>query len=203
MSRQVVIKPGRVAEGRRHRVSPSPSRRHVVALSLSWLILPLAASGRATAKPPDEVGTGQLLREATLRGLNGRSRALSTFRGQPLIINVWASWCGPCRQEMASLERLAWQQHAAPFTIIGISTDDDPAKAKQWLDTSHATINHFIDSDLLWESMLGASRLPLTVLVDADGRVVDKVYGAKQWDGRDAMALISNAFRQRVPSRAR
>jgi thiol-disulfide isomerase/thioredoxin len=165
------------------------------------VILPLAATRRAVANPPGEVEVGQLLRDATLPGLNGPSRALSSFRGQPLIINVWASWCGPCRQEMASLERLAWQAHPTPFTVIGISTDDYPDKAKQLLKAINATISHFIDSRLQLENMLGASRLPLTVLVDADGRVVDKVYGAKQWDGREAMTLIGNAFRRRALSR--
>ncbi len=101
---------------------------------------------------------------------------------------------------MASLERLAWQEHI-PFSIIGISTDDDPDKARQLLKERNATISHFIDRRLQLENMLGASRLPLTVLVDADGRVVDKLYGAKQWDGREALALIAQAFRGGRPSR--
>ena len=149
------------------------------------------------AKTPGEVEIGQILGDATLLGLNGPSRTLSDFRGRPLIINVWASWCGPCRQEMASLERLAWQEHAVPFAVIGISTDDYPDKARQLLKATNATISHFIDRRLQLENMLGASTLPLTVLVDAEGRVVDKIRGAKQWDGREASTLIDKAFRQR------
>lgn len=128
-------------------------------------------------------------------GLNGPNRKLSAFRGRPLIINVWASWCAPCRQEMASLERLAWQNHAARFAVIGISTDDYPDKAQRLLKGSNATINHYIDRQLELENMLGATHLPLTVLVDAQGRVVDKVYGAKEWDGPEALRLIDKAFR--------
>src|ERR1700692_4064433 len=67
--------------------------------------LPITASVAGT---PGEVAIGDTLREATIQGLNGPPRRLSEFRGKPLIINVWASWCGPCRAEMASLERLAW-----------------------------------------------------------------------------------------------
>lgn len=169
--------------------------------ALGALILwAVAATGPASAKTPDEVEIGQTLRDATLLGLNGPTRKLSDFRGKPLIINVWASWCGPCRQEMASLERLAWQEHAVPFAVIGISTDDYPDNAKQLLKATNATISHFIDRNLLLENMLGASRLPLTVLVDAKGQVVDKVYGAKNWDSPQAMTLIGNAFRNRVPA---
>lgn len=99
---------------------------------------------------------------------------------------------------MASLERLAWQNHAAQFAVIGISTDDYAEKAQRLLTNTNATINHFIDRKLLMENMLGASHLPLTVLVDANGRVVDKVYGAKQWDGPEALTLIGKAFRIRT-----
>jgi thiol-disulfide isomerase/thioredoxin len=147
------------------------------------------------AKTPGEVEIGQLLPEATMQGLNGPPRKLSEFRGKPLIINVWASWCGPCRQEMASLERLAWRGHASQFALIGISTDDYPEKARGLLKDTNATISHYIDRQLQLENMLGASQLPLTVLVDANGRVVEKVYGANEWDGAEALRLIGKAFR--------
>jgi len=143
------------------------------------------------------VPIGGVLREATLTGLNGPPRRLSAFRGKPLIINVWASWCGPCREEMASLERLAWHSGEQYFAIIGISTDDDADQAKGMLKNTNATISHFIDTGLQMENMLGATRLPLTVLVDADGRVLEKVYGARQWDGADALRLIDDAFHKR------
>jgi thiol-disulfide isomerase/thioredoxin len=180
-----------------------PWSRTSAALLSAFVLCAIAVTGQAIAKTPDEVEIGQTLRDATLLGLNGPSRKLSDFRGRPLIINVWASWCGPCRQEMASLERLAWQEHAMPFAVIGISTDDYPDNARRFLNGSNATISHFIDSKLLLEHMLGASRLPLTVLVDANGQVIDKVYGAKQWDGLEARALIGNAFRSRRPASGR
>ena len=159
------------------------------------LLLALGAGASAVyAQTPGEVVVGEALRDATMRGLNGPPRMLSEFFGRPLIINVWASWCGPCRAEMASLERLAWLDESSAFTVIGISTDDYVDKAKAALEKSNATITHFIDSDLELENMLGASRLPLTVFVDAQGRVVHKVYGAREWDGPDALSLIDTAF---------
>ena len=82
--------------------------------------------------------------------------------------------------------------------MIGISTDDDPDSAKRLLKATNATLSHFIDDKLRLEHMLGASRLPLTVLVDAQGRVVTKVYGAKEWDGAEARRLIDQAFGSRL-----
>ena len=179
---------------------PARTRRSALGLLPGLALAALAAPAAALAGPqPDgEIGIGQALPDARLRGLNGPSRTLADYRGQALVINVWASWCGPCRQEMASLERLAWMDKAVPFTVIGISTDDDAAQAQQLLKSTRATISHFIDRELELETMLGASRLPLTVFVDAQGRVVDKVYGARQWDGPEAQAIIAAAFPRRA-----
>jgi thiol-disulfide isomerase/thioredoxin len=157
-----------------------------------YTLLLCIALAKPSAATPGEVPIGANLPDVTLQGLNGPPRHLSSFGGRPLLINVWASWCGPCKKEMASLERLAWQEH--DFAIIGISTDDDADKASSLLKRTNATISHFLDHDLQMENMLGASHLPLTVLVDADGRVLEKIYGARQWDGADALRLIDETF---------
>jgi thiol-disulfide isomerase/thioredoxin len=165
----------------------------------SLLVLCLmGGAAEAAGKTPGELQIGDSLRDATLQGLNGAPRKLSEFRGKPLIINMWASWCGPCRAEMASLERLAWLDPAGQFTVIGISTDDYPEQAMSLLRKSNATISQFIDSKLLMENMLGAKRLPLTVLIDANGRVLEKIYGAQEWDDPESLRLIGKMFRIRV-----
>jgi thiol-disulfide isomerase/thioredoxin len=158
-------------------------------LSLALAVCPLVCGGT-----PGEVPIGGVLHDAMLQGLNGPSRRLGEYRGRPLLINVWASWCGPCIEEMASLERLAWREDRVAFSLIGISTDDYPDKALGFLNRSNATIRHFIDHDRQMENMLGASTIPLTVLVDAKGRVVDKIYGARQWDSAESMRIIARAF---------
>ena len=154
----------------------------------------LCLGGAAFARTPGEVQKGEPLREATMRGLNGPDRALSQYRGKPLLINVWASWCGPCRMEMGSLERLTWADQGKRFAVIGISTDDSESAAKAYLRSANATINHYIDRALELENMLGAERLPLTILVDAKGRVLDKHYGAREWDSAEASKWIDAAL---------
>ncbi|HEY2675643.1 MAG TPA: TlpA disulfide reductase family protein [Steroidobacteraceae bacterium] len=137
---------------------------------------------------------GQILPDAALHGLNGPSRKLSDYRGKPLIINVWASWCGPCKQEMASLERLAWLELARNFNVIGVSTDDYRQPAVKWLARSHSTISQFMDNQRELEDLLDASKIPLTVLIGADGRVLQKVYGAREWDSPQALRLLRDTF---------
>jgi thiol-disulfide isomerase/thioredoxin len=174
----------------------NPIKRPLQSL-FALLICLTVANPASSANTRGEVAIGGILREATLQGLNGPSRNLSAFRGKPLLINVWASWCGPCKQEMESFERLAWRSQNQYFAIIGISTDDYADKAKILLRNTNATISQFIDTRLQMENMLGASRLPLTVFIDADGRVLQKIYGAREWDGADALRLIDETFHKR------
>jgi thiol-disulfide isomerase/thioredoxin len=156
----------------------------------------LSATG--FAKMPGEVDEGGLLREAPLYGFSGDYRKLSELRGKPLIINVWASWCGPCRAEMASLERLSRRFNGKQFHIIGVSTDDHANLAAEFLRQEKVTFDNYHDRNLLLESMLGANTIPLTVLVDAQGRVVKKVRGSREWDSPDALELIGKALRKKL-----
>lgn len=156
-----------------------------------------AASCASAAQVANDGGVqvGQTLPDATMAGLNSPTRTLASYRGKPLIINVWASWCTPCRAEAASLERFAWSEAGQKYVVIGISTDDDRLAALKWLRQSNATLSHFIDANVALENLLGASRIPLTVLVDARGRVVEKVHGAREWDSAESVQLIQRAFR--------
>ena len=163
------------------------------ACALTLLAAPAEAAPQA---PPPLVAVGHVLPDVVMAGLNGPPKSLSSYRGRPLIINVWASWCSPCRKEAASLERLAWSKAGSRYTVIGISNDDDRNAALQWLRQSNATISHYIDTGPRWtlEHMLGASSIPVTVLVDAGGRVVARVQGARDWDSAESIQLIERAF---------
>jgi thiol-disulfide isomerase/thioredoxin len=149
----------------------------------------------AIARTPGEVGVGGVLREAQLSGFFGDFRKLSELRGKPLIINVWASWCGPCRGEMSSLERLARRYGGKQFNVIGISTDDDIHAAAAFLMQSKITFANYHDKQLQMENMLGANMIPLTILVDAHGRVVKKMQGYREWDSSESLEMIGKTFR--------
>jgi thiol-disulfide isomerase/thioredoxin len=162
--------------------------RIAAVLAAAWLVLCTLAQ----AATPGEVPVGGVLREAQMHGLNGPDRRLSQYRGKPLLINVWASWCGPCRMEMGSLERLAWNDQGKRFAVIGISTDDSEVAAKRYLQSANATLNHYLDHALELEHMLGADRLPLTLLVDGNGRVLGKYSGAREWDNAESARWLNS-----------
>ena len=180
------------------RPAAAPASRRLALSRLLGVWLACGTTGVMAAA--GEVPVGGVLRDAELKGLNGPARRLSWFHGKPLLINVWASWCGPCREEAGSLERLAWSELGSRFNLIGISTDDDAQSARDWLRRSNATLNHYIDQRLEMETMLGASRLPLTVLVDANGRVLDKIHGSQVWDSPETALLLRRSFRLNEPA---
>ena len=137
---------------------------------------------------------GGYLRETTLHGLIGKDKKFSDFKGKPLLINVWASWCGPCRAEMGSLNRLARRYNGKQFNVIGISTDDDGDAAAAFIKKSKVSFDNYLDSKVLLENMLGANTIPLTILVDANGRVIEKARGPYEWDSPDVVEAIGEAF---------
>lgn len=161
-------------------------------LYLLFLFLVLYAD--ISLSTPGEVKVGGYLREATLHGFDGSKNKLSDYKGKPLLINVWASWCGPCRSEMGSLKRLAKQYNGKEFNVIGVSTDGNPLAAKKFIKQSGVTFDSFLDRKLLLENMLGANTIPLTILVDANGRVLKKVRGAYEWDSPQALDAIGKVF---------
>ncbi len=163
----------------------------------SFVVLLLSAA-TALAGTPGEVTPGNTLRNAKLYGFAGDFRWLDEFRGKPLIINVWASWCGPCRSEMGALERLSKRYGGKQFNIIGISTDDDANAAYAFIMKSGITFDNYLDHNLTLENMLGANTIPLTLLIDAQGRVLEKVRGAQAWDSPELVEFIARTFRVKL-----
>lgn len=184
---------GRCGILRRMRWMTRLLRSPVTGLCVLMLGATTAVPANAPAAPPP-VAIGHALPDVKLDGLNGPSRLLSSYRGRPLIINMWASWCGPCRAEAASLERLAWSEAGSRYTIIGVSADDYRDAALKWLRHSNATVSHYIDHNLTMEHLLGASTIPLTVLVDSKGRVVARYRGVRDWDSPESIRWIENAY---------
>lgn len=137
---------------------------------------------------------GNKLPSVKLSGLLVKPANLSDFKGKPLIINVWASWCNPCREEMSSLQSL-YQQHHNQFEVIGISTDDDVNSATAFVIASKLSFKNYLDHNLQLEKILGARTVPLTILVDSNGRVVKKIYGTQNWSNQKTKLAIASELK--------
>ena len=129
----------------------------------------------------------------------GRPAALADYRGKVILVNVWATWCPPCRIEMPSMERLHKKLAGTDFRIVAVSVDGDPfyAAAEEGPGKVMAFANEMgLTFDILHDPT-GAIRsayqltgVPESFLVDRDGVIVKKVIGAAQWDGPVNEAII-------------
>ena len=161
--------------------------------ALALLMVLLASNPSLLGATPGEVSVGGHLPNAPMQGLTGNSEFISRYLGKPLIINVWASYCGPCLAEMGSLERL-WQRYGDRFNVIGISIDDYRERAEGFLAKAGTTFPHYIDHQLMLENILGANSIPLTLVIDAEGRVLRKVRGAQEWDSPEIIEAIGLTY---------
>ena len=123
----------------------------------------LAAQAAATAQAPAP--------DFTLRGTDGRNLRLQEQRGQVVLVNFWATWCGPCRQEMPHLNRLYDKYRDSGFTLLGVNIDDDPRTAAATAAKLGLKFPVLLDTDKRVSKLYDLGSMPATVLIDRDGRV--------------------------------
>jgi peroxiredoxin len=128
----------------------------------------LAAIANAAAAA---VLTSGLAPDFTLHSLAGPNLRLQEQRGQVVMLNFWASWCGPCRQEMPQLDRLYEKYHAAGFQLLGVNVDEDVHNATGVSSKLGLHFPVLLDTQKKVSRLYDLSTMPSTVLIDRDGRV--------------------------------
>ncbi len=123
----------------------------------------------------------------------GKPVTLAAFKGQPLLVNLWATWCGPCVKEMPSLDRLAARARGK-LRVVTISQDSpqavDPVPG-WWAQHKLANLELYRDEKTDLGFAYGGGMLPTTVLYDAQGREVWRILGGMDWDGPRAATLLA------------
>jgi peroxiredoxin len=107
----------------------------------------------------------------TLNVMGGQNLHLKDQRGRVVMVNFWATWCGPCRQEMPQLNRLFEKYRASGFVLLGVNVDDDSSKAKEVASKLGVTFPVLLDTDKTVSKLYDLSTMPSTVIIDRDGKV--------------------------------
>lgn len=126
----------------------------------------------------------------------GNARTLADYRGQPLIVNLWATWCAPCVQEMPALDRLGELVRDERIAVLALSSDRAGAPVVQRFFEAHAIrrLEILIDRGTAVTRALGARGLPTTVLFDRSGRERGRVVGVAEWDAPDTIAFLKRCL---------
>jgi len=134
----------------------------------------------------------QALAEFKFQDAEGKERTLADWRGKVVLLNLWATWCLPCRKEMPALDRLQTALGSDRFEVVAISVDRKGLEAsrKFLADTEVKKLALYVDASARLMSDVRAVGLPATLLIDAQGREIGRLLGPAEWDSEDAVRLI-------------
>jgi peroxiredoxin len=168
-----------------------------------------SASAEAAAPPRDGRTGRRLSLDAALRDLDlirpGRPKAAQDFtvpllqgarfrladqRGKVVLINFWATWCPPCREEMPAMERLWQRQRDRGFVLVAVSLDADRGPVKPFAAEHGLTFPIGLDSKLEVANLYGIRALPATFIVDRHGQVAALALGPRDWDNDASHSIV-------------
>jgi len=149
----------------------------------------------------DQTIKGDLLREGQVfpplvfSGLDREPLSIDSLRGKFVVLNVWATWCGPCRRELPAFERLSQRFDSQQFVVIGLTVDTDRHVAREFLREQGVSYANYIDVDgHISEEILGIRVYPDTFLISPNGTLLRSVSGERQWDSRAFIESFQRAL---------
>lgn len=176
------------------RQTPAPEQANVATSGTvtSDEVAPGAAKPAAAAGTVDRSHKGEAAPTASFYDATGKKISLADFRGQPVLVNLWATWCAPCIKEMPSLDAAAASMRGK-VRVIAVSQDMEREKvAPFFAERKLANLAPYVDPEL-GLSLAYKVNLPTTIMLDAEGREVWRVSGALDWTGAKAKALMEEA----------
>src|SRR6201993_1635308 len=154
------------------------------------------AAALALAVPALAGPTGGPAPQFTLDARGGKEVSLAQYRGQVVMLNFWASWCGPCRQEMPLLESIYKKYNKLGFTLLGVNVEPDSKAADDWLKDTPVTFPVGYDKDSKVSQLYAVSGMPSTVIIDRKGNLRYLHHGYKPGDESEYLNSIRSLIRE-------
>jgi len=164
-------------------------------MRLATLLSPFAA-GLLLVGTPAVASAPAAAPDFALPARDGGELRLSDLRGQVVMINFWATWCGPCRQEMPLLEQIHAKYEPLGFTLLGVNVEPDSEEARAWLTKVPVTFPILFDRDNVVSESFGVEAMPSSVLIDREGRVRHVHRGYKPGDESVYADLIRSLVKE-------
>jgi cytochrome c-type biogenesis protein len=157
---------------------PHLSTRHFL-LGVAAASVLVACGGAGDRRPAGDSAESPQAPEYSAVSLQGDSVSLASFRGDVVLLNLWATWCPPCREEMPLLQQLQNQHTSRGFHVIGVSIDaaGEETRIRRFLDEHHITFSIWLDPDDRASFVFRAIGVPATYLIDRDGRISWRMLG--------------------------
>jgi peroxiredoxin len=140
--------------------------------------------------------TGSPAPQFTLGAKSGQNVSLAQYKGQVVMLNFWASWCGPCRQEMPLLESIYKKYNRLGFTLIGVNVEPDSNAANEWLKQTPVSFPILYDKESRVSKMYDVAGMPSTVIIDRAGKVRMLHRGYKPGDENEYLDSIRTLVRE-------
>lgn len=126
----------------------------------------------------------------TLQGLDGEPTSLSSYRGNVVFLNFWATWCGPCRSEMPSMEKLHIAMSSDNFKIIAVDLSETSDQVAEFVEELGLTFPILLDESGMYGTIYDVKRIPTTYLLDKEGRFIARYIGPRDWNTESFIALV-------------
>lgn len=126
----------------------------------------------------------------TLTDINGKSHTLSAYKDKIVMLNFWASWCPPCREEMPSMQKMYDNWDKNKFILLAVNVDEGREKVKEFAKKNSYTFPILIDSDRMVSKKYEVSGIPTTYLIDEKGRILQRVVGSRHWSSEEIQRMI-------------
>ena len=126
----------------------------------------------------------------------GKAFDLERLRGRVVVVNFWATWCEPCRDELPSLERLQRLRADRPFDVVTVNFGEQPERIKTFLEREFVELPVVLDRDKEAAGRWKVGGLPMTFIVDARGRVRYQVFGERKWDDAASLAVVDRLLEE-------
>lgn len=127
----------------------------------------------------------------TLRDIDGKVHDLAAYKGQVVLVNFWATWCAPCRDEMPAIQRLKKKLAGKPFVVLAVNVDEPESRIRNFLEKMPLDFPILIDGGKVATKSWKVSVLPASFIIGRDGRARYSLTGELAWDHDSVVSLLA------------